>query len=519
MHKLDVRGDPYALSLEAGDFTKVGGYLRVVPFAQQPYPLSVAAYDEEGYTLLKQRKFSRQIGYHMFLGAGVFALLFLMVFALVQYLENRRRSYLFYGLYVFCMALYFGRILEYHYEVPVFWGFFYEGYGLAEIVALMLSLVMYVMFARTFLDLDRHTPELRTVLRGWIGLCLVMALSGLALSVLQIHWTLFWTIHSVLKVLLLLLVFWFLWRIARAAIPFSRYVIWGTGFLIVGSLLAMLVTFVLRDHRGQVTGEPMFYMLAGALLEALCFALGLGRQARQDELDRIAAQQEVIRHLERERILEHEVQESRIQALRAQMNPHFIFNALNSIQHFVLSNQKEKSVRYLTRFSRLIRRILQNSNERQISLSEEIETLKTYVEIEQLRFHPSFSFEMHIQEGLSTEDIAIPHLVIQPFVENAILHGLAPLKGEGKLSISIEQSGGKRLQVTVEDNGIGRAAAAGRDRRVGDTHESISIRSITDRLQIMMPDVLTPVAVDDLHDPQGNPAGTRVTVLLPIIER
>jgi sensor histidine kinase YesM len=448
----------------------------------------------------------------------VLALIFLSAFALFQYFESRKKAYLFYGLYMICMALYFVRVLEYHFGEPVFWGFFYSGYGLAEIVALMLSYVMYVQFTRHFLGIDRSHRILHRTIRIWIAVCLLIAGVGVSLSMLHISSALFLQLYTLLRFAMPVIVVFFLWQIIRARLPYSRYVVLGTVFLLLGGLLALIVTFIFRDFGSILLREPFFYMLSGVLLESFAFALGLGKQTRQTELEKIATQQQLIVQLQKEAQLERDIRETQVQALRAQMNPHFIFNALNSVQHFILDNQKENSIKYLSRVSQLIRRILQNSTLPNIQLDEEIESIKAYVDIEQLRFHPAFSFICTIDENLDIEMIRIPHLMIQPFVENAILHGLVHKKGQGILTLEIKSyKEDIAIEVIITDNGIGREEARKIAAQNPRKHNSISMGSIEARIRLLMPDEKDPVRIEDLKDQDGAAAGTRVRLKVPVV--
>jgi ligand-binding sensor domain-containing protein len=154
------------------------------------------------------------------------------------------------------------------------------------------------------------------------------------------------------------------------------------------------------------------------------------------------------------------IAESQLKALQAQMNPHFIFNAINSIQKYVLNNQKEEAYNYLTKFSKLIRIVLQNSENQIISIKEEIELLQLYISIEKLRFDQQFKFELDIDTALESEHFFIPSMLLQPYVENAIWHGLVNLENERdpmlKITIKLKNN---FIKVSIEDNGIGREKA------------------------------------------------------------
>lgn len=209
--------------------------------------------------------------------------------------------------------------------------------------------------------------------------------------------------------------------------------------------------------------------------------------------------------------------ESQLTALRAQMNPHFLFNCLNSINWYIVKNQPKEASRYLTKFSRLIRLILEYSKNREISLSQELDTLRLYIEMEAMRFEHHFEFDISIAPDLDPEDIDIPPLILQPYVENAIWHGLMQKNGPGKLCVEIFAE--KNLLVCViEDDGIGREAAAeiiGQAVRPRELHGM----SMTEARLAMLngnSSAVVPVRIVDLLDATGRAAGTRVEIRLPI---
>ena len=211
--------------------------------------------------------------------------------------------------------------------------------------------------------------------------------------------------------------------------------------------------------------------------------------------------------------------ESRLQSLRLQMNPHFLFNALNSIQQMILANEEMVATRYLSRFSKLLRSILIHSDKEMISLKEELDILKLYVELESVRFKEAFSYDIHCDEDIDIDEVKIPTLLIQPFVENAIWHGLMHKEGMRNLRIEfIEQD--DILQCIVEDNGIGRQKAkemkisTGQDKK----HTSKGIEVSMERLKAMQKNGGPPgsMHIHDLVDEHGHPIGTRIEINLPI---
>lgn len=207
-------------------------------------------------------------------------------------------------------------------------------------------------------------------------------------------------------------------------------------------------------------------------------------------------------------------------ALRAQMNPHFLFNSLNSIDSYIIRNESKKASEYLNNFARLIRLILQNSRSNYISLRDELETLELYLQMETLRFKGKFEYELAVPEALDTSAIDIPPMLIQPYVENAIWHGLMHQKdpGGGKVKVSIQEKEGMLLCI-VEDNGIGRKKAMElKAKKSGIARRSMGMVITQDRMEIInkLYDTQTAVQVTDLEDDKGNAAGTRVVLTIPV---
>jgi len=202
-----------------------------------------------------------------------------------------------------------------------------------------------------------------------------------------------------------------------------------------------------------------------------------------------------------------------LKALRAQMNPHFIFNAITSIQNFILTNDTEATQKHLSKFSKLIRKVLENSKYESISLSEELQMLSLYIELEQLRFSSKFTFTVDVDKVLDAESVMIAPLILQPFVENAIWHGLMHLKNrQGILSIRVSREG-NALKCIIDDNGIGRKAAM--EIRANKSHQSMGLSITEERLHAAN----MSVNYIDKTEPDGTPAGTTVELTIPIITK
>jgi len=209
---------------------------------------------------------------------------------------------------------------------------------------------------------------------------------------------------------------------------------------------------------------------------------------------------------------------SELQALRAQMNPHFLFNCLNSINSFIIKNEQEKASEYLSKFSKLIRKVLSNSKETKVTLANELEALELYIELEALRFNNKFEYKINLPENVEADYLEIPPLIIQPYVENSIWHGLLHKKeGVGKISISIVQKQ-NLLICTIEDNGVGRDASANLKSKSAEKRKSFGMSITKERLKYInhKNKETTHVVVEDLKNKEGKPIGTRVVIKIEI---
>ena len=249
-----------------------------------------------------------------------------------------------------------------------------------------------------------------------------------------------------------------------------------------------------------------FYILVFVLLGALVsFAFSIRIQKLQQRNDE---------KLERQRMAT-ELLDSKLKALRSQMNPHFIFNALNSIQDLILQEDTERSYDYIVLFSELVRSTLNYSEKDFIPIEKELQFLKVYLSLENLRFKKDFEYGIHYD---GEREIEIPSLLVQPFIENALLHGLLHKQGAKKLDVRFEL--GEHLLCTITDNGIGREKAAKISKRQSEVHESFSLKAIRKRLDILNEQfgLESDYSISDRIE-NGQVAGTIVKIRIPYIRR
>jgi LytS/YehU family sensor histidine kinase len=211
-----------------------------------------------------------------------------------------------------------------------------------------------------------------------------------------------------------------------------------------------------------------------------------------------------------------ELAQLELKALRAQINPHFLFNSLNSINNFILKNDTKKASRYLVKFSQLVRSILNHSSTSLISLEEELQTIELYMLIEGMRFNDQFSYKINTNSSINTSSISIPSLLLQPYVENAIWHGLLHKEGEKKITISIEKINEHSISIEINDNGIGRKRVQ-EINNLSQKGKSFGMQIGEDRLKLIKQSTgqMAQVDVVDSYDEHNIGNGTTIKIIIP----
>jgi tetratricopeptide (TPR) repeat protein len=263
---------------------------------------------------------------------------------------------------------------------------------------------------------------------------------------------------------------------------------------------------MIKEEKLKQEAKQKWILLACFLIAALSGIIlykNLALKRKNEKLESRGKQAELQRH----------VTDLEMQALRAQMNPHFIFNCLSSINRFILKNETEAASNYLTKFSRLIRTVLTNSKKSFISLEDELEMLRLYLDMEKLRFKDSFDYSITFVNSIDDGNVFVPPLLLQPFAENAIWHGLMHKEGQGKLEIELRIDE-KVLTCAISDNGIGRNKAAALKSKSAEKQKSLGLQITKERLALLNEEFSseTFLNIEDLFDKEGRPSGTRVTL-------
>ncbi|WP_299100832.1 histidine kinase [uncultured Winogradskyella sp.] len=203
------------------------------------------------------------------------------------------------------------------------------------------------------------------------------------------------------------------------------------------------------------------------------------------------------------------VSDTELKALRSQMNPHFIFNSLNSIGDYILKNDTQSASDYLSKFAKLMRLTLENSEKKEILLSEDISLLRTYMDIERKRFNDSFNYVIEVDDNLDEDNILVPPMILQPFIENSIIHGLAQKENTGVLTISFYAEN-DMLVCSVDDNGIGRKSSTAN--KANSNNKSLGMAITKSRIEIINKLKNTNGDVEIIDKTEG----TRINVSLPM---
>lgn len=260
-----------------------------------------------------------------------------------------------------------------------------------------------------------------------------------------------------------------------------------------------LVTLKFNQHRYLV------YAFGGLVFLVLVIGLLVFRQTRLNSKRKISE-------------MNHKISEVTQKNLRQQMNPHFIFNTLNSIQYYMYQHDKISTNNYLTKFSMLMRKTLENSQHTAIPIKDELDALELYLELEALRFKEKFEYSIHVDEDIDTVLLKIPTMLIQPYVENSISHGLVNKSEKGFVHIDLKLAD-EQLVCSIEDNGIGRKAAMEIKNHKNGNHNSLGTKITESRLNLVNSLYGKSMKIDytDIEDENGKGVGTRVIIYIPIM--
>ncbi|MEI6866114.1 histidine kinase [Flavicella sp.] len=426
---------------------------------------------------------------------GGLLLLFLLNFGL--YIQNKRKLFLNYSLYLLFIFLCFLKPL-----MPVAWSGFYDVF---EHSLFFLSFVFYVEFVRILLSSKYTIPK-------WDRYLVIEKYTLLFLSC-SLPFVYFLVEPKTVKIYILfssniITVFsvWTYFVIFKIKGRNVFYFISGSAtFLVLGNI-GTYVKVIFRNDIDSLGFEPTIFTYLGVIFEALIFTNIIGNMFKEIREKKVNLKIQFA-------LKQKEAAELKMTALRSQMNPHFLFNSLNSINNFVLKSEKEKASDYITDFSKLIRLTLKNSERSEISMFEEIEVLETYIGLEKTRLSGGFVFIKEIDNRLDLHNIFVPPLFLQPYIENSIWHGLAGKEGEKRIKLEI-QLDEDRVVICIEDNGIGINDEMIAKNRKSSKRKFFGSYATEKRIKLMYNSDYVDIFTQNISD--NCETGTRVTVKFPV---
>jgi len=515
-------------------------------------PDPLALFSEKGYLTFSRTIHNDQVKSIVFIYFYIFSLITLFIFALVVWLKVRGKLYFYYLGYLFFLLVY-GFVVLRKTLAPI-GNFFQYAPELSNELNDPVQFVFigfYIFFILNLLQVSLFDKQLARALRYLGIICLMYAVCRFLFNVFffdpQLMATLFNTVRLIILPVNFVLIFWIVYKVKH---PLLGYFIIGQSLFFIGAVLGTYINYSgmehIPGHFFSFTEASNIVFQMGLVGEVYCFSLALGKnvfliQEEKEQADAALIKQsqenerlqanmnheldtkvrektaELIQlyveiEKEKEQKIKNEftqkLKETEMVALRSQMNPHFIFNSMNAIKNLIMTARDDDAMAYLDDFSSLLRHILQNSQHREVTVEEELETLELYLSLEQSRMGAGFSYQINVSSREELSQYQIPPLLLQPIVENAIWHGLHPsLKADKKLVVIFDTT--ESLKIIIEDNGIGREASA----KTKKLHAAMGTTIIRDRLALHnhLSDYAVLLEIADLEQ-NGRALGTRVTL-------
>ncbi|MCB0454178.1 MAG: histidine kinase [Aequorivita sp.] len=475
-------------------------------------------------------------------------MLTLFLLSMLIYWQSKQRVFLFYGLYNIFLFVYLATKIPYFFD-EIYTQYITSRYGAFNYYIQIIYNSFLFLFYTEFLNFKKYFTGFNRFIIKYLWIQFFIASLLFIYSAISAKPNIFHDIY----------IFGFM-PIITTITAYGLYISFKIPnkrryFIIVGVLFYYFFGYIAIYKSSGIDYQPppLTYYYIGIILESIIFMIGLGywvkvlylekiksqnniieqqiekqrlKEAYQLELETKLSKQkkelkETLKKLESDRLqsitaaFEKEITLLKLESLRSQMNPHFIFNALNSIKVYFIENEKEKAIYYLNKFSKLIRKILESSRADSITLEEELDILKLYMSIENLRFQKKIDFTINIAPEVNVATIKTPALILQPFIENALWHGLS-LQTENK-EIEILVTNEKDIvKISIRDNGMGREMALERKSKKKYNKESLGLKFVNERLENFNKKNETKYSfkIIDLYGDKKNPTGTLIEFLL-----
>lgn len=424
-------------------------------------------------------------------------LLILFLYHLLIYFQNLRKTYLYYSLFLLCLFIYFLRDLSLDESYQTL--FLYFNFSIQ-----FLAYAAFAMFARLLLETKEKLIFWDKILEFEAKILVAFAILFPVIQFFggyEFQTQLFIIIGPALTIFTFVSMF-YLYKIPGLT----------TKFFIAGTILYTILAnisfseFFLGEEIFVKNGfHPMFFIYFGAFIQSIIYATILGQSVKKIEQKSKNAEIKLAFKYK-------ELEELKMTALQSQMNPHFLFNSLNSINNFILKSDIEKASDYITKFSRLIRVILKSSSSLTVPFSEELGILSLYVKLEQMRINGGFEYVVNIDEDINLEEIKVPPLFLQPFIENSIWHGLTHVEGEKRINLIVSQEE-EFIVCEIIDNGIGINKAREESHKKINRRKFFGTKATENRIRLLYKKANVKINVVDISDKDST--GTKVQIKFP----
>lgn len=470
----------------------------------------------------------------------------LAVYHFLLYFQHKDKSYLYYSLYTFLIFIYLFYKAEHFFLsemiLPYKWYFMFYSSALQWVFN-----TIYLLFVKTYIDLRKSHPKwnrfLNNAIAGYAVLLLLLLLHVFITGQNHLLNTMYAWFYIPSISIIAIITLYFVYKVPN----YIKY------YVLIGSISYLVLAVISYYASMDLYGSTYLFYIA-VFIESSFFALGLGAKQRKILQDKnraqaiiIAEQEKSIRirkeaqikldtelrkkkeeigeltrqhqKAQRDKIKENyrkETLDLRMKAFQTQMNPKFLFNSLNSLNYYIIHNDRKEASLYLSRLSKLLRKILDNSQLPEVSIYEELETMKLYMQVENMRVEKRILLDVAVANDVDTQSLKIPPLVLQPFIENALWHGLSLIKEDRQIHVKVYLENGF-LVISIEDNGIGRTKAAQLNDITFIEKESLGIDITQQRLLAFAKDSdkKPMILFEDLYD-KNRPVGTRVYIKIPI---
>lgn len=424
-------------------------------------------------------------------------ILLLLLYHFVFYLKNKEEVYKYYSIYLFGIFIFLikdvftGEFMSCVYEYLVF-------------SIQFIAFSFYIHFTRKLLSTEEDYPKWNKA-----AIKVSKVLLGIAIVLLLVQ--AFFGFEIQKQVLLYgapILSIVLIGGLAYVEIIKTKagiYSLIGSIVLIFGANITAIKIIKGESFLIDLKVHSMFYFFIGILIQTIIYAFLIADVLKKIEVEK--SRIELNLHKKSSQLYE-----LKMTAFKNKMNPHFLFNSLNSINNYVIQNKKEEASKFIAKFSSLIRKVLQTTDEVYISLAEELRISELYINIELARLRHNFSYQINIDERIDVEKVKVVPLYLQPFVENAIWHGLSVQDGEKNLIINIKEND-SFIVTEIIDNGIGIQESLHRKKTQGIQRKSFGIKTVKDRLNLIYTPHNISIKINEVNEKESK--GTIVTITFP----